>query len=76
MQELVFSDFEIPTNDVLHKGKDLVLCHFALLLEQRAEITLLTVFGDDVAVCGLADYIEAFEDVGVLEFGQGLDLAI
>jgi hypothetical protein len=36
----------------------------------------LTVFGDDVAVCGLADYIEAFEDVGVLEFGQGLDLAI
>ena len=76
MQKLVLADFEIAIDDVLHEGKDFVFWHFALLLEEGTEVALLAVFSDDVAVRGLADDIEASEDVGVFEFGQGLDLAI
>lgn len=76
MQKLVLPDFYIPTDDILHEGKDLVFCHFAFLLEQRTQVALLAVLRDDVAMCGLPDDIEASKYVRVFEFGQGLDFAI
>jgi hypothetical protein len=76
MQKLVLSDFYVAIDNVLHKGKHLSFAHFSFFLEERAEIALLAVFGDDEAVGRFPNDIEAFEDVGVLEFGQGLDFAI
>ena len=50
--------------------------HSALLLEEGAEVAFVTVFGNDIAMRSLSDDIEALQDVGMFEFGQGLDFAI
>jgi len=76
VQKLVLADLNIAAHDVLHEGQDLVFWHFAPLLEEGAEISLLAVLSDDVAMGGLPDHIEASEYIGVLEPGEGLDLAI
>lgn len=76
MQKLIFSDFQEPINDIFHNGEDLSFMHSALLLEEGAEVAFVTVFGNDIAMRSLSDDVEALQDVGMFEFGQGLDFAI
>jgi hypoxanthine-guanine phosphoribosyltransferase len=76
MQKLIFSYFQETINDIFHNGEDLSFVHSALLLEQGAEIAFVTVLSNDIAMRSLSDDIEALQDVGMFEFGQGLDFAI
>ena len=76
MQELILSNLKETIDDVQHEGQDLCLAHPAFLLEDGAEIALIAKLSDDVAMGGFSDDIEALEDVGMFQLGQGLDLAI
>lgn len=76
MEEFILSYLHIASNNIFHEVHDLIFWYSFSFLKKWAEISLLAVFGDDVAVCGLANDVKAFEDVGVFEFGECLDLAI
>lgn len=76
MQKLILTDFQETINDIFHNSEDLSFIHSPLFLEQRAEITFITVLGNDIAMRSLSDDIETLQDVGMFEFGQGLDFAI
>ena len=76
VQEVPLSHLDKPADDVLGQLEHLGLSEFAALLEQPAEVALVAVLSDDVAVGGLAHHIVAPQDVGVFEAGQRLDLAI
>lgn len=76
MQELVFSNFQIAANDIFRDCHHFVLWHFAALLQQRTQVALLAVLGDDIAVRRLSDDLVAAQDVGMLQLGESLDLAI
>lgn len=76
MQELVLTDLEVPDDDIFHDRKDFAFRQAFSLFEVGTEIPLRAEFRDDVAVGGLPDNFVASEDVGVFEFGEGLDLAV
>jgi hypothetical protein len=76
MQKLIFSDLKKSIDDVFHDVQNFSLSHASFLLEERAEVSLIAKLGDDIAMRGFPDDIEAFEDVGVLQLGECFDLAI
>lgn len=76
MQELILTDLHEPLHNIPHEAQDLALAHATLLLQQGAEIALVAELSDNIAMRGLADDIEALENVGMLQLGQGLDLAV
>ncbi len=76
MQELIFADLEEAVHDVTHEPQHFPLAHPAALLEEGAEVALVAELSDDIAVGGLTDDVEALEDIGMLQLGQGLDLTV
>ena len=76
MQKFVLADLEVAVNNIFHNGEGLTFRNSFAFLEVGAEIALRAQFCDDVAVSCLADYLVAPENVGMLQFGEGLYLAI
>lgn len=76
MQKLILADLDEPLHNIPHEAQHLPLAHPTLLLQQRAEIALVAELSDDIAMRSLSDDIEALEDIGMLQLGQGLDLAV
>lgn len=73
---MVLADLEIAVNNIFHNGQSLTFRNSFAFLEVGTEIALRAQFCDDVAVSCLADHLIAPENVGVLQFGECLDLAI
>lgn len=76
MQELILSNLKKPIHDIAHEGQNLRFTHPASFLEDGAQIALIAKLSNDVAMRGLSDDIEALENVGMLQLGQGLNLAV
>lgn len=76
MQELILANLQEPLHDVAHEPHHLTLPHPSLLLEQGAEIALVAELSHDIAMRSLADDIEALENIGMPQLGEGLDLAV
>jgi hypothetical protein len=79
-------DFEVAMDDVLFRkilksledvpddGFGLVLVEVSFLAESGLEVALAAEFGDDVAVAVAGEYLVAFEDVGVVQLFEDVDL--
>jgi hypothetical protein len=76
MQKLILCHFKKSLHDVLHEDRNFFLRNFAFFLEERAEIPFVAELSDDIAMSGVPDDIVAFEDIGVFELSEGLNLAI
>lgn len=76
MQKLIVCHFKKSLHDVLHEDCNFFLRNFAFFLEERAEIPFVAELSDDIAMSGVPDDIVAFEDIGVFELSEGLNLAI
>lgn len=76
VQKLVISHLKKSLHNVLHEDDNFFLRDFALFLEKWAKISLVAVLSDDIAMGWVPDDIVAFEDIGVFEFGESLNLAI
>lgn len=76
MQELILSNLKEAIYDIAHEVQDLRFTHPASFLEDGAEIAFIAKLSNDVAMRGLSDDIEALENVGMLQLGQGLNLAV
>ena len=76
MQKLIISHLKKPLHDVLHEDCNFFLRNLAFFLEKGAEISFIAELGDDIAMCWVPDDVVAFEDIGVFEFSESLNLAI
>lgn len=76
MQVATLGHFYEASNSVLHDLEDFLFADSPSLLEEAAEISLVTVLCDDVTVGGLTYYIIALQDIGVFDLGKCLDLAV
>jgi hypothetical protein len=64
------------TDDVFEQFEGFLFGDPSAFLEEAAEVALVAVLRDDVAVGGLSDHIEALQDVGVFDLGECLYFAI
>lgn len=69
MQVATLGHFYESSNDVLHDLEDFLFADSSSLFEEATEISLIAVLCDDVAMRGLAYYIKALQNVGVLDLG-------
>lgn len=76
MQITSLSHLNETCYDILHNLEHFLLADPSPFLEEAAEIALVAVLSDDEAVGGFADHIIALQDIGMLNFSEGLDLAI
>jgi hypothetical protein len=76
MQELILSNLKKAIHDIAHEGQDLGFTHPASFLEDGAEIAFIAKLSNDVAMRGVSDDIEALENVGMLQLGERLNLAV
>lgn len=76
VQELLLRHLHEAPDDVLRQPQHFRLGQPALLLQEGAQVALVAVLRQDVAVRGLPDHLEALEDVGVLQTRQRLDFAL
>ena len=76
MKEAIFCQMDEAGNNIFDELEDLLFLDSFTLLEVLAQISIIAVFSDDVAVRGFADDIKTFENIGVFQLGKGLDLAI
>jgi hypothetical protein len=76
MKESSFAHFDESTDDIFEDFEGLRFGHSAFFFYEFAEISLITELSDDVTVGRFANNIEAFEDVGMIEGGEGLDFAV
>ena len=76
VEESSFTHFDESTDDVFEEFEGLRFGNFAFLFDEFAEISLIAELSDDVTMWRFANNIEAFEDVGMIEGGEGLDFAV
>lgn len=76
MKEAALSDVKVTHQKLSNNGQRFLLGQLFSLLERVLKIAFVAEFGDDVAIIGGVVDIVALEDVGMVQFFQGLDLAI
>ena len=76
MEEAALRNVNESANDVLGEFKGFVLGQSLLFLDESPKVASFTQISDDVAGGCFPDNIEAFENIGMLEFGECLYLAI
>lgn len=76
MQIAALGHFNKAGNNVLHDLKDFLFSESPALLEEAAEVALIAVLGNNVAVGCLADDVVTLQDIGVFNLGERLDLTV
>lgn len=74
MDNVLFCEVIQSFKDILDDGFSPILIEISFLPESGLEVSLITEFGDDVAIPVAGEDLIAFEDVGVAELFEYIDL--
>lgn len=74
VDDILFCEVIQPLEDILDDWFSPVLIEISFLPEPGLQISLVTQFGDDVAIPIAGEDLIAFEDVGVAELFEYIDL--
>ena len=76
VKEPTFCNFNISTNYIFSQLDGFFFLKFAFLLKKNAEISFVTIFGDDVAMRSFSYYIKTFKNIAMLQLSENFDLTI
>lgn len=74
MYDILLGKIVQPLKDISDDGFSLVLVEISLLPQSRLQIPFVAQLGDDVTVPIASEDLMAFEDVGVAEFFEHVNL--
>jgi hypothetical protein len=75
VQESSIAEMFKAFDEVADDGDGFFLREFESFFDEGFQIALIAEFRDDVAVVGSTVDVMAFEDVGMVEFFEGIDFA-
>lgn len=76
MKESFITHFYKPTYNIFENFESFWLAHSALLFDQIAQVSFITVFSDDVTMRRLSNDIKALENVAMVQSCECLDLTV
>ena len=76
MDDIFISQVEEPFQNIGDEGVGPAFIHLAVLSESGFQVTIAAEFSDDVTVTVAGEYLEAFEDIGMVKALEYIDFGV